>query len=389
MAIPGSIKRVEVTGQWWYSDGRPVAGGRLLLTPTGYFTVDGEGVVPTRQYIVLDENGSIPAGTTLFATNDPSASQPWVYTVKERWQNGRTHNIVVDYVLNTVNIPDLAPAVPPTEMERLEAVVQGVVDNLNLVAEAPLDGKLRGRIDGGWAEIPGGSYQASVDVTVGAGGDFETFSELIAWANMNAGKALYIEVSGYVRGVVDQDLVISFPNWQTWQIYSQMSAAAEPLPIGYFRGYTSDAEINGRFSISSAVSFEGLRSIYAILTEESQNVGHLNLTAIGNPYVRTDFSIHMDNCNNANVSGTVVSLQSSSAYYVELINDSSFIELLGHNSIGALDCKQHNIDTLFHVSSTATTVSSLGGDSNVTRLITTGKTINTFNNWGFVTVANK
>lgn len=146
MSVPASIKRVLITGQWWFSDGRPVANRRLKFTPSGYFTAPGDddgglddGVVPSTVYVTLDDQGKIPAGTELLATNDPHASQPWVYMVEERWKGGRSYNIIVDYALDTVNIPDIAPAVPPSELDTLDAridhKVNQAIEDLEFIEE--------------------------------------------------------------------------------------------------------------------------------------------------------------------------------------------------------------------------------------------------------------
>lgn len=119
MALPASWTQVPVVGRFVGRDGKPIARGRLLFASTQLVVVSGVVIVPRTIEIRLTEDGEVPPGTTIPATDDPVLSHPgWAYEVHEQWPGGRPpYRTFVEYDRPSLDMSDIAPVVPPDQLE--------------------------------------------------------------------------------------------------------------------------------------------------------------------------------------------------------------------------------------------------------------------------------
>ena len=91
--------------------------GRVTFSSRQVVVIDGVVVVPKSIATPL-VNGSIPAGFTLPATNDPDLNLTgWAYTVKEAFPSGRDeYAIFVEHDAVSIDLATVAPVVPPPEL---------------------------------------------------------------------------------------------------------------------------------------------------------------------------------------------------------------------------------------------------------------------------------
>lgn len=103
--------QIPITGSFVGLNGESVAGRSIVFSTTAVPSADGQ-VVGKRVYAaILDNTGSIPAGFTLPATNDPTIDpRGWAYTVDERFIGGRDpYLIYVPYTSPGVNLASVTP----------------------------------------------------------------------------------------------------------------------------------------------------------------------------------------------------------------------------------------------------------------------------------------
>lgn len=105
MPLPESWTQVPVTGTFLRANGDPNAGTIVFKRPQ-LVDVDGTLIAPTAISVRLDENGQIPAGFALPATDDPDLSvRSWAYLVTEHIAEARgPYQIIVPFDGGPINL---------------------------------------------------------------------------------------------------------------------------------------------------------------------------------------------------------------------------------------------------------------------------------------------
>ena len=256
----------------------------------------------------------------------------------------------------------------------------------NSISDAPTDGKQYARKDGDWEEV-GGSFLGDVTKSVGTGGDFADLDELQTWMNANSGRFLTVNVLGEVASPSGALPIL------TNQSFLQLTlngVSGSALNMTYFFG---NIGLSGQFTVKGDLTFSSyvpnMFILSVTLSKTSNETVNIYNSGAGGTDITYDGILRVYNSRIARLCGESLSLENTIVTLIDVFDDgASPCVLYGNNTIGTLDANNKIISVLLSTSTGATTISSINNDSNVTHILS-GKTINTFNNWGYVTVANK
>lgn len=241
----------------------------------------------------------------------------------------------------------------------------------------------------------GGSYLGDVTKSVGGGGDFADYDELQDWMDVNAGNIITVNVIGDVTTKADPLRAYNNKNWSFIKIKNTTSSYYK-LPGGFgYVGCNFGVSIAGKFELQSA-----MQTINRAADGEAPYIlelqGGFFYQQVHSDYVKTisdgilsaqdSVVISLETTKNVNLTNSRV------LDYIKCLSDTASVALFGSNTIEKIDANDKTISTLIgllgYSGTTQTSVGQIINDSNVTDIIESGKTINSFNNWGFVTVGN-
>lgn len=257
------------------------------------------------------------------------------------------------------------------------------------VDDAPPDGKQYARKDGGWEEVSG-SYLGDVTKSVGSGGDFADLDELQAWMNANSGRFLTVNVLGEVAS--PSGAIPALTN-QSFLHLTLNGVSGSALNAAYFFG---NVGLSGQFTVKGDLTFTSYApspfNVTVTLSKTvNEQVSIYNCDTSGGTIIY-DGRLEITNSVFYVVRSPELRIKNANIQTIEAFDDgfSACYKAIGHNRISTIDARSKTLDYLIYdARGSATLINSVLNDGNVTDILSSGMTINTFSKNGYVTVANK